>query len=239
MRLCIDIGNSRIKWGWSEKPGALIDSASVRTVHEMFSAVARRAVPTRVLLADVRGGETRELLEEHIRKLRWPAPEGLISLERFEAMRNGYRNPESLGVDRFLALVATREIRPVVVVSAGTALTVDGMAADGSHTGGVIMPGLMAALNALGRAAPALAGKGDPWSAALNPWGRDTGTAVGSGILYAWVGGAERAITDIRERLGAECAVILTGGDGRLLKKCLKFEARYDELLVLRGMTYL
>lgn len=239
MRLCIDIGNSRIKWGWSDAPGSVVDAGSCRTVAEMIDAVGGHAPPAGVLLADVRADETRELVEAKVDDLRWPAPIRLASAERFQALRNGYRDPRTLGVDRFLALVATQESRPAVVVSAGTALTVDGIGADGTHMGGVIMPGLQAALDALSRAAPALKGKGDPRSAALTPWGRDTAEALSSGILYAWVGGAERAIEDMCERLGGTCAIVLTGGDGLLLKKWLKFETQYDELLVLRGMTYL
>jgi type III pantothenate kinase len=239
MRLCIDIGNSRIKWGWSDAPGRVVDAGGCVEVSEMFAMAGAHAPPREILLADVRGGHSRELLVSRVRELGWPLPEPVISRERFEGLRIGYRVPESLGADRFLVLVASIPSRPAVVVSAGTALTVDGITADGMHMGGLIMPGLTAALESVNRVSAALRGGADPKNAALEPWGHDTSEAVGNGVLYAWVGGAEKAINDMREGLGGACAIILTGGDGRLLHKWLKFEAQYDELLVLRGMTYL
>ena len=239
MRLCIDIGNSRIKWGWSQGPGKVVDAGSCQEAAEMFAAATEHAPPGEILLADVRGGGCHEAVAANVRELGWPEPVRVSSQACFGGLRNGYRAPESLGVDRFLLLVASFRRRPAVVVSAGTALTVDGVAVDGTHMGGVIMPGLNAALESLGRAVPALRDCADPQSAVLDPCGRDTAEALGNGVLYAWVGGAERAISDMCEGLGGECAIVLTGGDGRLLHKWLNFNAEYDELLVLRGMTYL
>ena len=70
---------------------------------------------------------------------------------------NGYATPEQLGADRWAALVAAR-LRahttdlfpaPVVVVNAGTAVTIDTLDADGRFRGGVILPGLRLMLRAL------------------------------------------------------------------------------------------
>lgn len=239
MRLCIDIGNSRIKWGWSANAGDVVDAGNCALPAELFAALDKHAAPTEILLADVRGGRTVEEILAHIRSRAWPEPVAVTTRAGFGSLKVGYRQPELLGVDRFLSLVAVSDIRPVVVVSAGTALTVDGIAGDGKHEGGVIMPGHRAALGALTRAAPVLHDRAILQHAALTPWGLDTAEALANGVLYAWAGGAERAIGGMLEQLGADCRIMLTGGDGLLLKKWLKFEAQYDELLVLRGMTHL
>ncbi len=239
MRLVIDIGNSRIKWGWSDRAGVVTDAGICVAPAEMFAVLAMHTPPTEILLADVRCGEAAKEILAHVRRLAWPEPVAVSTRADFGVLKVGYRQPELLGVDRFLSLIAVLDARPVVVVSAGTALTVDGVAADGEHKGGVIIPGQRAMLEALTRAATMLHGRADLQHAALTPWGADTSEALGNGVLYAWVGGAERVIGGMLEQLGADCRIMLTGGDGMLLKKWLKFDAQYDELLVLRGMTHL
>ena len=57
---------------------------------------------------------------------------------------NGYAEPSRLGVDRWLALLAARQLCPgnLVVVDAGTAITLDLLSGDGRHLGGYILPGV-------------------------------------------------------------------------------------------------
>src|SRR5699024_8726538 len=58
-------------------------------------------------------------------------------------VRNAYAQPETLGVDRFLSMVAAYADghAPCVLVSCGTALVLDALAAGGRHLGGLIAPG--------------------------------------------------------------------------------------------------
>ena len=68
-------------------------------------------------------------------------------------MTSGYRDPERLGVDRWLALIAARERskQPTVIVDAGSACTIDLLDSEGRHLGGYILPGLTAMGEALVR----------------------------------------------------------------------------------------
>ncbi|NDF74787.1 MAG: type III pantothenate kinase, partial [Betaproteobacteria bacterium] len=61
-------------------------------------------------------------------------------------VRNGYSDPTRLGADRWAALIGAYALGlvPGVIVSAGTALTVDMMGADGRFAGGIIVPGFRA-----------------------------------------------------------------------------------------------
>lgn len=241
MRLLIDIGNSRIKWGWSARPGEVSKAGHSVDARSLMSAWSACAKPQEILIADVRGGQDAVAITRLISELSWPEPQIVVSQACFGRLRIAYPEASAFGVDRFLALVAVTQVcsTGVVVVSAGTALTIDGLGSDGIHRGGVILPGLQAGMAALGKAAPILRDRANPREAQLSPWAVDTETALGNGLLYAWAGGAERAVVDMRARLGGACALVLTGGDGRLLDKWLKFAAYYDEHLILRGMTYL
>ena len=56
---------------------------------------------------------------------------------------NGYREPERLGADRWMALLAAAAMveTDCIVIDAGSAITVDLLRADGRHLGGAILPG--------------------------------------------------------------------------------------------------
>ncbi|MCP4490503.1 MAG: type III pantothenate kinase [Gammaproteobacteria bacterium] len=56
---------------------------------------------------------------------------------------NGYSTPEGMGVDRWLALLGAADIveRDVIIVDAGSAITVDLLRNNGQHLGGAILPG--------------------------------------------------------------------------------------------------
>jgi type III pantothenate kinase len=62
---------------------------------------------------------------------------------------NGYSQPERLGVDRWLALIAARQLvnGDCIVIDAGSAITVDLLSADGRHLGGAILPGINSSID--------------------------------------------------------------------------------------------
>lgn len=69
------------------------------------------------------------------------------TLPRFGGLRIAYPQPDTLGADRFLAMLAARrrgtlarDTRPWLVVGIGTAITLDLVDADGLHRGGRIAP---------------------------------------------------------------------------------------------------
>src|SRR5207247_7904642 len=61
--------------------------------------------------------------------------------------------PDRVGLDRLAAAVAAnvirRQSRPAIVIDAGSAITVDFVAADGAFEGGVILPGFRMSAEAL------------------------------------------------------------------------------------------
>ena len=75
----------------------------------------------------------------------WQIEAAVRALARQSAggIRNAYPEPAKLGVDRWLAMLGGHALErgAVCVVSVGTAMTIDGVDADGRHLGGVIVPG--------------------------------------------------------------------------------------------------
>jgi len=239
MNLLLDLGNTRLKWALSDGGGWLARGAVAwdEDVSAVLSAAWRGLpVPRRVLGASV-VDEAREtqvamqataLFGRRVAWLRTPA----------EAcgVRNAYAEPQRLGVDRFLGMVAARAAgdAPCVLAGIGTALTLDALAADGRHLGGLIAPGprLMqqSLLGATAKVRPERPGR--VLDAADN-----TADAVASGCWLAAVALIERFVARMADRLGGSPRLILHGGDAVELIPLVSLPARQVVDGVLRGLA--
>ncbi len=70
------------------------------------------------------------------------------SQQEMLGLRNGYTQPERLGDDHWMALLAAADIADgdCLVIDAGSAITLDLLRADGHHLGGAILPGFNTSL---------------------------------------------------------------------------------------------
>ena len=119
---------------------------------------------------------------------------------------------------------------PAVVVSCGTALTVDMANADGALLGGAILPGLTLGMKALAAATAQLpvvdlAGN-------VQVPGRDTETAIRTGVVLGGAGAVERIVAAFGR---ADVAVFLTGNDATFLEGRLTLHPRRHPGLGLYG----
>ena len=153
----------------------------------------------------------------------------------------------ALGMDRLAAIEGylarlsrsdrTQGITHAVIVSAGTATTIDVVALSGEHFGGWIIPGLKVALKSL-RQATHLLPLLDPESQDLAQLGHKTSEAMEQGVLNMTLGAIERAqAMAAAGSSGYATTVILTGGHGPLLSPHLA--ARFFPDLVLDGARHL
>jgi len=150
-----------------------------------------------------------------------------------------YDNPARIGVDRLAAASAAHRATPagqaVVIVDAGTALTVDAIDAQGTFRGGVIVPGLRLGLNALGAGTSFLP---QVELAATTPLlGKNTADGLRSGALHGSAALIEGLCTRMAATLDTPIAIFLTGGDGPLLYPHITAIHTCDPNLVLRGLA--
>jgi type III pantothenate kinase len=152
------------------------------------------------------------------------------------------RYPERVGTDRLAAAVAANlgrsPDRGIIVIDAGTAITVDLLTPDGVFRGGAILPGLETAAAALAAATDALPHvelRGP--SAAPSAIGKSTADAILSGLVWGCVGAVRELIARISEEAGLDPELCCTGGAGRLLAQLLGPQCLYDPQLVLRGIA--
>jgi type III pantothenate kinase len=170
-------------------------------------------------------------------RARWSVEARLVRAESEQlGVRNGYRRPDQLGADRWVALIGARGMteRAVCVVDAGTAVTLDALSARGEYLGGAIFPGLGLLRTSLARGTAAIgADAGDP----ADSLGRSTEDGVAGGTLYGLAGAIDRLIDEHRRALGHTMEVYLTGGDAPLLAPRLRAASTSVPDLVLKGLA--
>ncbi|MGC9503011.1 pantothenate kinase [Baaleninema sp.] len=126
----------------------------------------------------------------------------------------------TLGIDRALAVLGAgiRFGFPVLLVDGGTALTLTAVGSDRSLVGGAILPGLRLQLRSLARDTGALPEIALDADASCPPrWGKDTPSAIESGITYTVLAGL-RDFIEVWWHDYPNTSVVLTGGDGWRLR---------------------
>ena len=230
-RLLMDAGNSRLKWAvveagqWRAQGGSeYVDlsalQAQLTAGTDCFIASVASTVQEQQLAA---------LLEAAGLGATW-----LTAEAAFSDVKNTYLNPQQLGVDRWMGLIAARRRthEPVLVVSVGTAMTVDALSADGVFLGGVIVPGVSLMRQALQQGTARIGDAAGHWQA----FPRTTADAVQSGIVAALCGAIQLQHARLAEAAGAAPHCLLTGGDAAMLLPHLTVPAELVPALVLEGM---
>jgi type III pantothenate kinase len=223
MNLLVDIGNARIKWALQAADSWQTGEPVLRR-EKAFKDLARPTwkdleTPDRVIIANVASDEYRKSVHTWVKR-RWKiTPEFLCAEAQRCGVSNAYLEPQRLGADRWACLLALHAHYkgPAVVVDCGTAITIDAIAGDGAHLGGLIVPGMDLMTTALTSKAPGVQIE-DKDSQEISLLARSTEAAVTGGVLYTAVALVDRVLLDLRAELGKAASMLLTGGDaGRVL----------------------
>jgi type III pantothenate kinase len=193
--------------------------------------------PKRVIIANVASQGTGRELEALVSGLWQCKAEFVVSEASCCGLTNGYRNPVQLGVDRWFSMIAAYHLANMatIVIDCGTAVTVDLVKDDGLFAGGVIMPGLNAALNSL-QSATAVEFDPDSFSDGICVTAQSTDMAVMSGVLLGLAGAIESMITEQSSLLGKTPALYITGGDAGRIIPYLQSTPDHQPDLVLQGL---
>jgi type III pantothenate kinase len=123
---------------------------------------------------------------------------------------------------------------PIVVINFGTATTYTAVDAAGALLGVAIAPGIQISIDALAtRTAklPQIA-----LGAPLSVIGRDTVTALQSGIVYGAVAQTEGIVARLRAEMGSDVKVIATGGLADIVARETRAIERVEPNLVHEGL---
>lgn len=150
-------------------------------------------------------------------------------------MPTAYRNPATLGVDRWLgAFAAAAEYRPVVAVDCGSATTVNVVDAGGVFVGGCIGPGLRAIEEGMRLVTPKL--PSPTLDVAIEFPAIDSSMAIETGVALAYAGMVEKFVSTAARGLAGPLHVVVTGGNADRLLRWSRLRAEHRPTLVHMGM---
>ncbi len=241
--LLVDAGNSRLKWSelnamgqtsaqYARAYGEAPAWASFLALLDQYPTV-KHIIMVHVLtpfFAD----SAQSLCQErgiHLRIAR--------SLERGYGIVSGYQQAQTLGADRFVGLIAAHQFakqQACLVIDCGTAVTIDALDANGQHHGGVILPGLQLAADALISRAQ---GKLSVSFAEPTVLADGTSQAIGGGCLFGLVGAIEGICARMQQMLQTPCLRMITGGDAEYLHQFLAGDYYVQADLLMQGLRYI
>ena len=244
MKLLIDLGNSRLKWAlWQE--AAFIQQgehqhAGLDLQVVMTAAWQNQPAPQQVIVTSVADKDKTRLLQAWC-EAHWQVPVTVVRSDvAGYGIRTAYQQAQTLGSDRWLAMVAAfRQVGDVVcVIDCGTAITLDIVDQGGQHLGGYIMPGLsmMRRSLSLGTASADITHHDTGQETELSP-GTDTAACLNNGCLMAAVGLIESSVKRLKQQHGDKLHCMISGGDATALLPLLDGTFELVPDLVLQGLA--
>jgi type III pantothenate kinase len=144
--------------------------------------------------------------------------------------------PSEAGADRLVNAIGAHMVYPgdLIVIDSGTATTFDVIGSDGGFEGGVIAPGINLSMEALHAHAAKL-----PRVAIQKPQaaiGKDTVTAMQSGVFWGYIALIEGLIARIKDEWDKPMTVVATGGVAALFHGATLAIDHFDPDLTIRGL---
>jgi type III pantothenate kinase len=257
--LLFDVGNTRLKWAAVESTQRPSDrqkklwaySGSI-TSNALQSAEARTEIadyiaktlpkPDAIAFTCVAGREAISNIQSLFPQWNDLTWKQLTGDSQYQGVRTLYQNPEKLGADRWAAVIGARALSNSnsLVISAGTATTIDLLGANGVHYGGWILPGLSMMQESLQSNTAQL-----PLAERANSqdgFGINTNDAIIGGCDAAQIGAITQAIQNAKKVNHPIEKIWFDGGNAKVLaQELMKSEISNSlsietiEGLVLRG----
>jgi type III pantothenate kinase len=250
MFLAIDIGNTGAKFGLfkNEEPFEMtfrFPTAQIITLEhiedELLPKLTALGNLSRILIASV----VREATASLAPLLMRIHPEAQIELVKHDEVPigNTYRDPMEVGIDRLIAAFAAYEKwgkksgQPVIVISFGTATTIDCVNASGEYLGGIITLGVESGAKHLSTIAAQL--PKIELAFPKNILGRTTVESIRSGIMNGAVAMIEGLVERMRREVfgNNESIVVATGGLSQLFEGRTSVINYTSPHLVLEGIA--
>ena len=270
MKLLIDIGNQRVKWATSEQlnlvdeaatsriecdkmmpnktiGNQIINTRSADLVTQLMMSFSKLPIPESVWVSCVSAAAIKKNIVEMCHVMWQLSPTFIRAEGDVAGVENGYENPATLGADRWAANIGGRHIAgrsALVVIDAGTAVTIDYINQAGRFSGGLIFPGAVTMIESLHAATGQIK---RPSAPSLSPlplaqiqlMNTNTKSALENGVMLAVVAGIDRAIEQYLRAEGSELKVIITGGDAECIASLSTHDMKHESNLVLLGLLLL
>ncbi len=232
-----DLGNTRLKFAPVSDAGALQDVIALAHGDADFWQRLEASLPARIDVAYVASVAPPALRGRFLEFLAMRC--GLIQIARTckscRGLHVAYDDPSQLGVDRFLSMLYfAGSDRAQLLVSVGTALTVDLLLPGGEHRGGLIAPSPDLAREALHWRVPVLPEHGG--STVKDGFAASTVDALANGAYWGAVALIQRQFTAAQVHY-PQLDLRLHGGGAAALSGEFPQALPPEPNLVLRGLA--
>ena len=252
MIICIDIGNSNIKY-------AIYDADKLRfsfrvatdlkkTSDEYGAGLTGMLATKGVAVEDIEGGIVSSVvpsLDYTIDKM-CSLYLNIKPMHVAPGLKSGLNircdDAREVGADRIVncvsAIVGYGENKPMIVVDFGTATTFNIISANNEFIGGVIAPGIKGSLESLVSGTAKLPRV--EIEAPDSIIAKNTVTNMQAGIVFGFAGLVEYIVKRIKKELKTtDVKTIATGGFSNIISKEIEGLDVVDKLLTLKGLKYL
>lgn len=229
--LTIDLGNTNVVFGLF-KGKRLVREWRYPT--EKLKIPSIKAKLSAVIIASVVPSLNRKL-KARIRKQFKRVP-FFVTAENIPELKVRLKKKREIGADRVVDALAVYRLYggPSIIVDFGTATTFDVVSGRGEYLGGAIAPGIALARDSLYKKAAKL--PRIKISAPKQIIGKNTVSAMQSGLVFGYVAMVEGMVGRIRKAIGQRPKVIATGGLAKLICKYTRVVDRIDTKLTLKGL---
>lgn len=243
MILTIDAGNTRTKWAVFNADNAVQASGVLDHAH-LSATPALWATCCMAVIANVAGDAAADRLQAMLGNI----PKHWVTAEtEAYGVYNCYAQPQLLGADRWAALVGARQYmqQSCLVVSAGTALTVDVLLSEDAQScwtfaGGIIVAGRHLQIQALQHGTYGITPAIDSDSktpAGHIGWPTTTIDAISVGSIMAMAGAVEQMAAGLQIQIESPVHCIVCGGDAMLLADRLRGSSVISDIVVIEDLV--
>ncbi|KXK04272.1 MAG: pantothenate kinase [Acidobacteria bacterium OLB17] len=233
MLLAVDIGNSAIKLGVFDDRDMLVERHVLDPgLAHTFAEALKSEINTAVISSVV--PKLTPVVSEAIKK-RYGIIAKVIANDHDLGIKVNYRPIEDAGNDRLVNSAAAAHFYgvPCIVISFGTATTVDVVSRDHVLLGGLIAPGVKmsaAALHEKTARLPLIDIEGE-----FSPTSETTETSIRSGVILSQIGLIEKVISQVEAKIGKP-KVVATGGYAAKFAELCPLIDVVDRDLTLKGL---
>jgi len=229
MLLAIDVGNSKVAAGIFEADKLRASLSMSTSIHRMeddyasllFSLLPHHGIERNDITEAIMCSVVPPLV--HIFQELCRRYLGVPLVVVGPGVRTGVRimldNPREVGPDRIVNAAAAYRLYggPAIVIDMGTATTFDVISKEGDYLGGAIAPGMEMATEALYTRTARL--PRIELARPQNVIGKNTVSAMQSGVIFGYTGLVENLIARLEEELGEKARIIATGGYANVIAR--------------------
>ena len=244
--LAADIGNTKAKIGVIDiqnltcKKKRTVNSSDTKIIIDTINAFLRECPPKKAYPVKISSTikskvmDIQSLLQSQIKTCQFE----FLRYHNHLPFQSNYLKPETLGTDRIAnCLFGIKKFpgRDCIIISAGTAITIDILSDKGEHLGGYILPGVHTQFKSLfanTAELPLITGTNSSYSHTFPP--NSTESGIYHGIVLAQSGGISFIIKKVFELLPKDYTILACGGEWKFIKPHAGFSfIEYPDLTLI------